>query len=126
MADSYGTEWDDGCLGLTETLNREAEWRAQEAANDAVQWGVTDAVGGWEVTPPASPIGVVGIVEGVAWPDVSVDEHCGIWPSPSELVQAHCDAWLGFLSDAGWIEVTVEEYTSMGEFEGEHSTCRFL
>jgi hypothetical protein len=81
MTDCYGTEWDDGCLGLTEMLNREAEWRAWEAANDAVQWGVTDTSVGWEITPPASPVGAVVGLEDASWPGASVDEHSGVWPS---------------------------------------------
>jgi hypothetical protein len=56
VTDNFNTEWDDSCMGLVETLAREAEWKAWEASNNnVVQWGVymTD---GWEVTPPASPI----------------------------------------------------------------------
>jgi hypothetical protein len=34
----------------------EAEWRACEASNNVVQWGVADATGGWEATPPTSPV----------------------------------------------------------------------
>jgi hypothetical protein len=82
-----------------------------------IQWGnlVTK---GWEITPPASPI-----VE--AWPGVDVDERCGTWPSPVEVVQACCDAWLGFPADVeGGIEVTVEVCSSIRELQGEHSTCR--
>jgi hypothetical protein len=118
VTDDFYTEWDDGCPSLVETLAREAEWRAQETSNDVVQWGVGSAKNGWEVTPPASPIEE-------AWPGVLVDEHCGVWPSSAEVVQAHCDTWLGFLSDAGGIKVTVEMCLSIGEVSREHSTCRF-
>jgi hypothetical protein len=71
MTDDFNTEWDDSCPGLVETLAREAEWKAQEACNDAVQWGVGSMMEGWEVTPPASPVDE-------AWPGASVDEHCGV------------------------------------------------
>jgi hypothetical protein len=56
LTDGYGVEWDDSCSGLTETLAREAEWKAWEASNNMVQWGVTNATSGWEVTLPASPV----------------------------------------------------------------------
>jgi hypothetical protein len=76
VADGYGVEWDDGCSGLTETLAREAEWTAQEASNDTVQWGVTDATGGWEVTLPASPVW-----NDSGWPGLAaqIDKCYGTW-----------------------------------------------
>jgi hypothetical protein len=43
--DDFDTEWDDSCPGLLETLAREAEWKAQEASNNAVQWGVQEMDG---------------------------------------------------------------------------------
>jgi hypothetical protein len=103
-------------------LAREAEWKAREASNKQVQWGVSDAAGGWDVTPPTSLVGEVD----VAWPGALVDEHSGVWQSTSEVVQAYCNAWLGFPADAIEIEVTVEEYSNVKAFEGEHSACRFL
>jgi hypothetical protein len=66
--------------------------------------------GGWEVTPPASPI------EG-AWPGITVDEHYGTWPSPSEVVPTHADGWPS-LSVEGGIEVTIEVCSNMGNFKG--------
>jgi hypothetical protein len=63
-----------------------------------VQWRVGSVMEGWEVAPPASPVDK-------AWPGASVDEHCGTWPSPAKVVQARCDTWPGFPSDAGGIEV---------------------
>jgi hypothetical protein len=54
-----------------------------------------------------------------------MDEHCGIWPSPAEVVQAHCDAWPGFPSNVGGIEVTVGVCLGIGEIVEEHSACRF-
>jgi hypothetical protein len=122
VTDSFHAEWDDGCPGLIEMLAREAEWRAQEVSNDLVQWGASDAMGGWDITPPTSLVGEVNAV----WPGALVDGHSGVWPSPSEVVQACCDAWTGFLLDAIEIEVTVEEYSNMEEFNGKHSACRFL
>jgi hypothetical protein len=74
-------------------------------------------MGGWDITPLTSPIGEVN----TAWPDAVVDERSGVWPSPSEVVQACC-----FLLDTIEIEVTVEEYSNVDEFNGEHSACRFL
>jgi hypothetical protein len=62
-----------------------------------------------------------------AWPAVDVDEHCGTWPFPAEVVQAHCDTRPGFPADVeGGIEVTVEVCSSIGELQGEHSACRSL
>jgi hypothetical protein len=81
-----------------------------------------DAIGGWDVTPPTSLVGEVN----AGWPGVSVEEHSVVWHSPSKLVQACCNAWLGFPPDAIEIKVTMEEYSNMGEFDGEHSACRFL
>jgi hypothetical protein len=79
-------------------------------------------MGGWDITPlTTSPVGEVN----AAWPDVLVDECSGVWPSPSEVVQACCDAWLGFPLDAIEIEVTMEEYSNMEVFNGEDSACRF-
>lgn len=51
-------EWDDACLGLDRTVAREAEWKACEVSNfNKTQWRETDVTsGGWEVTPPASPV----------------------------------------------------------------------
>jgi hypothetical protein len=118
-ADDFDTEWDDSCPGLIETLAREAEWKAQEASNDTVQWGVlmTDS---WEVTPPASPIEE-------AWPGAVMDDCCGTWPSSAEVVQAHVNVWPGFSADfEGGIEVTAEVCSSVGELQGEHSACRSL
>jgi hypothetical protein len=94
-------------------------WKAQEASNDMVQWGVDSTMGGWEVTPPASPVDE-------AWPDALVDKHCGVWPSSAEVVQACCDAWPGFPPDVGGIEMTIEVCLSVEEIVGEHSTCRSL
>jgi hypothetical protein len=47
-----------------------------------------------------------------------VDKHCSTWPYPSELVQAHCNVWLGFPLDTISIEVIVEEYLSVGGIGG--------
>jgi hypothetical protein len=99
-------------------LAREAEWKACEANNDAIQWG-RSTMEGWEATPPASS------VVNEAWLGALVDECCGVWPSSAEVVQAHSDAWPGFLSDVRGIEVTIEVCSSIGEIIGEHSTCRF-
>jgi hypothetical protein len=41
VTDDSDTEWDDSCPGLVETIAQEAEWKAQEVSNDAVQWGVS-------------------------------------------------------------------------------------
>jgi hypothetical protein len=79
-----------------------------------VQWGASDAMGGWDITPPTSPVGEVN----AAWPDMLVDECSSVWPFPSEVVHAHCDAWPGFLLDAIEIEVTVEEYSNVEESNG--------
>jgi hypothetical protein len=98
-------------------LAREVEWKAHEMNNNTIQWGVFAATD-WEVTPLASPVEET-------WPGVSVDEHCGVWPSTMDVDQSHCDAWLGFLSDVGGIKVTVEVCLSVGEIIGEHSACRF-
>jgi hypothetical protein len=126
VTDSFDTEWDDGCPGLVATLAREAEWKAQEASNNAVQWGVSAVMDGWEVTPPASPMDAVDVVEDAAWPGALADEHYGVWPSSAELAQAHCDAWPGFPSDIGGIEVIMEVCSSVWEVAGEHSTYRFF
>jgi hypothetical protein len=82
-----------------------------------IQWGEFE-VNDWVMTPPASPIDE-------AWPGDLVDAHCGVWPSPTKVVQARCDTWLGFPCDVGGIKVTVEVCLSTGEIVGEHSTCRF-
>jgi hypothetical protein len=119
---SFDTEWDDGCPSLVEMMAREVEWKSREVSNNQVQWGVSDATGGWDISPPTSPIGGVN----VGWPGALVDKHSGVWPSSSDLDQAHCDAWLGVPLDAIKIEVTVEEYSNVEDFEGEHSACRFL
>jgi hypothetical protein len=86
-------------------------------SNDTVQWGAGSTMDGWEVTPPASPVDE-------AWPGASLDEHCGVWASSAEVVQACCDTWPGSLSNLGGIEVTIEVCSSVGEIVGEHSTCR--
>jgi hypothetical protein len=118
MTDVFDTEGDNGCPGLVETLAREAEWKAQEVSNDAVQWGVSGA-DGWEVTPPVSPVEE-------AWPGVIIDEHCGIWPSSSEIVPTCTDGWPNLSANVeGGIEVTVKVVTNIGELQGEHSACRF-
>jgi hypothetical protein len=79
-------------------------------------------MGGWDITPPTSPVGEVN----AAWPDALVDECSGVWPFPSEVVQAPYNAWPGFPPDSIEIKVTMEEYSNVEEFNGEHSTCRFL
>jgi hypothetical protein len=118
MADDFDTEWDDGCPGLVEILARETEWKAQESSNDVVQWGVS-GVDGWEVTSSASPVEE-------AWPGIVVDERCGTWPSSSEIVLTHADGWPILSANIeGGIEVTIEVCTDIGEFQGEHSACRF-
>jgi hypothetical protein len=85
VADSWQVEWDDACSGLDKTLAREAQWKAQEASKDEEQWGETDASGGWEVTPPASPICVDSV-----WPGLvaQVNKHCGTWgPFPTDTFE---------------------------------------
>jgi hypothetical protein len=101
-----------------ETLAREVEWKAQEVSNDVVQWGGSKT-SDWEVTPPASP------VDG-GWPGAVMDEHCGTWPSSSEVVPTHADGWPNLSADiTGGIEVTIEVSSSIGESQGEHAACRF-
>jgi hypothetical protein len=90
----------------------EDEWKWHEAVNDAVQWGVTDATKGWEVTPPASPVGGVDVA------------GAGTWSSHDELVNARVAAWPGFPPDYVKIEVTIEKHSSVGGLVGEYSTCR--
>jgi hypothetical protein len=59
---------------LSRTVALEKEWKEQDAQNNAVQWEAE--VAGWEVTPPASPVGRVDIA------------GASIWPSLEELVDA--------------------------------------
>jgi hypothetical protein len=75
---------------------------------DVVQWGVTDAAGGWEVTPPASPPQEIDLL----WPGLAaqVDHRYGTWPA--------------FPSDTLEVEVLVKERTSVGDLTEGHSTCR--
>jgi hypothetical protein len=83
-----------------------------------MMWLRASVTEGWEATPPVSPIEE-------AWPGAIMDECCGAWPFSAEVVQAHCDVWPGFPADVeGGIEVTVEVCSSVGEIQGEHSTCR--
>jgi hypothetical protein len=94
VADDLDTEWDNSCPGLVKMIAQEAEWKAQEASNNAVQWGFS-AMEGWEVTLPVSPVEE-------AWPGAVVDECCGVWPSPAELVQAHSDVLIILTPHKPW------------------------
>jgi hypothetical protein len=76
VTDSWQVEWDYACSVLDKMLGREAEWRAWEVSNNEIQWGKTDVSGGWEATPPASPVCVDS-----GWPGLAaqVNECCGTW-----------------------------------------------
>jgi hypothetical protein len=105
---------------LVETLAREAGWKEQEAHNDAEAacWEV-DPPNGWGNTPPTSPIPK-------GWPSAQIDERCGTWPSPSEVVPIRADGWPDLsVGGASRIQVTIEVKSSVGDLEG-HSTCRLL
>jgi hypothetical protein len=110
-------------------LAREAEWKAHEGSNfNKAQWrGPNASGGGWEVTPPVSPVSEIDVIGGSTWPGVSVlMDGCGdTWPSSAKLVKARCDAWPGFSSDTIEIKVAVEEHSSIGECAEGHSACRF-
>jgi hypothetical protein len=120
VANGINTEWDDGCLGLVETLAREAEWEEREAHNDAevAHWAVYPP-DGWGNAPPVSPI-----LQG--WPGVVVDEHNGNWPSPSEVVPTCMDSWPDLSTSVeGRIEVTIEVVTDTEDSQEKHIACRF-
>jgi hypothetical protein len=111
------TEWDDDYPGLVETLAREAEWKRQEAHDDAAaaSWEVNPP-DGWGNTPPASPI----------WPGASIDEYCSTWPSPSAVVPTGTDSWPNLsASIEGGIKVTIEMVIDIRESQEGHTACRF-
>jgi hypothetical protein len=83
---------------------RENIWKAQEAQNNAIQWGVdveSSALseGGWP-----------GVLVDAVWPDLLLEEPLCThgWPSVS-----------------GEIEVEIEVRSVLEEVEG-HSACRCL
>jgi hypothetical protein len=91
---------------------REAEWKAQEASNDKVQWGKADASGGWETPPPASPVCVDSRWPGLA---AQVGECCGTWgPFPTNTFEV-----VDVVQP-----VDMEEHSSIGDLVEGHSACR--
>jgi hypothetical protein len=98
----YVSEWDDSCSELAKMIERELLWKAREAQNDAVQWGLdVDSLTSSE--------------EG--WPGVPAD---AVWPSENEPLHTH-----GWPSVSGGVTVDVEVCSVVDGVEG-HSACRCL
>jgi hypothetical protein len=92
-------------LELAKTIERELIWKAREAQNDAIQWGVDV-----DSSTPSE--------EG--WPGVPVD---ATWPSPLPGALLHANGWP---SVEGGVEVEVEVCSDAVELQREHSACRSL
>jgi hypothetical protein len=89
---------------LAKSIEQELIWKAREAQNDAIQWGVdVDSEGSLE--------------EG--WPEVPADL---LWPDPllEEPLRMH-----GWPSVSGGVRVEVEVHSVVDGVEG-HSACRCL
>jgi hypothetical protein len=87
------------------TIEREIVWKALEAQNNVIQWGVdVDSTTPLEEGRPGIPVDAV-------------------WPSPlvGEPLRSH-----GWPSVEGGIEVTMEVCSDTVKFQREHSTCRLL
>jgi hypothetical protein len=83
-------------------IERELIWKAQEAHNDVIQWGV-------DVESSA--------LSNEGWPGVPAD---AVWPSEDEPLRTH-----GWPSISGGVQVEVEVRSVVDGVEG-HSASRCL
>jgi hypothetical protein len=103
------SEWDNSCLELAKTMERELIWKAREAHNDAIQWGVdVDSDGSSED----------------CWLGVSKDdERQKAWAASDSQVTTSClPINHGWPSVSGEVEVKIEVVENVEE----HSACRCL
>jgi hypothetical protein len=87
---------------LVKTIERELLWKAREAQNDAIQWGVDVDLDG------SSERGWPGVLLDLVWPDLLLEDP----------LRTH-----GWPSVGGGVQVEVEVHSVIEEVEG-HSACR--